>query len=71
MTDHLTRCGIIARRTLRDFECLRRHIHNRRKRAAGGALAIARVAIEHRDRLGGDFVANRAAHASPSKVGHI
>ena len=67
MTDHLTRRGIVARRTLRDFECLRRHIDNRRKRAAAGALAIATVAVEHRDRSGGDFVANRAAGASAGK----
>src|SRR5438094_10388473 len=67
MTTHFTRRGIVARRTLRDFECLCRHIDDRCERAPGDALAITTVAVEHRDRSGSDFVANRAAGASAGK----
>src|SRR2546429_9313403 len=67
MTNHLTRREIIARGTLRDFKCLRRHINNGCKRASGSALAIATVAVEHRDWSGRDFVAYRTADTSAGK----
>ena len=51
----------------RDFECLRRHVHDRRKRSAGRSLAIPAVAIKHRDRFGGAFVADRTASTPASK----
>ena len=66
VTAGLARRGIEARRAFCDFEFCR-HIHNRGKRSASGALAITTMTVKHHDRFSCAFVANRAASASAGK----
>jgi hypothetical protein len=64
---HLTRRAVIFRRAFRDFECIRRHVKNRRVSTTGHFLTIAAMTIEHYDGLGRDFVTNRPAGAPTGK----
>src|SRR5947207_12044402 len=64
---HFAGCAEVFRRALGNLERLRRYVENRGVRAARCLLAITAMAVEHHDRFGTDFVANRAARAAAGK----
>src|SRR5690348_5638869 len=55
---------VVAQRAARDGERFTRHVDNGRVRRAGDLLAVAAVAREHHERLGGALVADGAAAAT-------
>src|SRR5205809_5127664 len=64
---HFAGCAEVFWRALGNLERGRRDVKNRSVRSAGCFLAVPAMAIEHHDRVGGDFVANRSARASAGK----
>src|SRR5262249_27536757 len=71
VTQHFAGCAEVFRRSLRNLECARWNVKNRRVRSAGYFLAIAAVAVERDNRFRGNFVTNRAAGASTCNWFHI
>jgi len=64
---HLAGRFVILWCSFSNLESAGRDVHDRCVRAAGRFLAVATMTVEHYDRLGADFVTNRAANATTGK----